>query len=351
MPWRVLPVVRPPPPRLPPQHRPRRVEARHRIGHPRRNGNATRAIHGSERRVPQAARRDADRLGGARGRGDRRLSGIHGDDRPRDPRGSRAAIRRGDPQCPRVPRHRDDPAARVQQHLCDRDARGRRQSARHKDHFRPAVTPGRAAVVQQRVPQPHRRLARPARPVRAAAAAGRGDGARAGLSRAPGRGDRRDGPVLDRRRDRQVRPAGAAGRPAPLPGVRRRLPLSRRPGPAGAAAWSRRCGGWRDGSPRRRWCAERAHQDRPDAQRPRGRRFPQGEARIDRGGRHELRCPGRPGPHDRAPAAGERLAAGGGARRFAAGGRGGQGAPDRAAWCCGWSRSSTRSRRWRCSCS
>ena len=94
-----------------------------------------------------------------------------------------------------------DRAARLQQHLRAGHARRRRRAAGRPAHLRPARAPGAALRLLQRVHEPPRRLAGPARPLPAAPAGRARPGARPGL---PGAGERQPGrhrSVRHRRRD------------------------------------------------------------------------------------------------------------------------------------------------------
>ena len=104
-----------------------------------------------------------------------------------------------------------------------------------------------------RVPQSQRRLAGLAARLRLAAAAARSR-SRARLRGAGRRSDRRDGHLLDRREDRQVQVARPARRQALLPRVRGVARVSARcsaalPGRVGGA-----CRSCREASMRNRWC-------------------------------------------------------------------------------------------------
>ena len=91
------------------------------------------------------------------------------------------------------------------------------RAPRAPDRRRPRAPPGAARRLQLRLPRARRRLAGPARPLRARARPGGGDGARGHLSRDRERPGGRHGRVLHRRPARAAAPAPARGRPALLP--------------------------------------------------------------------------------------------------------------------------------------
>ena len=124
---------------------------------------------GVPRRAPPAARRHRGRVPRARDRRGRRLSRVHRDADQGDP-ARRDGARRG-PLADVLAGHglRMTPAARLRQQLRAGDDRGARRRARHPPHLRPARAPRAALVVSQRVHEPRRRLARPARALRPAA--------------------------------------------------------------------------------------------------------------------------------------------------------------------------------------
>ena len=112
---------------------------------------------------------------------------------------------------------------------------------------------GAALRLVARVPQSQRRLAGIAADLCAAAVAER-PRSRARLRGARRRTDRCDGHLLDRRQDREVQAARAAGRQALLPRVRRGAGVSARRAEAVSRRRGRRSRNCRAGSRRRRWC-------------------------------------------------------------------------------------------------
>ncbi len=111
-------------------------------------------------------------------------------------------------------RRGDEPVARVQRQLRDRDARGRGRAAGHPRLQRPQEASRPEIRIQQRVHGTRRRLARPPRPLRAPPARRPRARPRPGLS---GPGRRRDPghrPLLDRRRDQGQGPPRPPRRPA-----------------------------------------------------------------------------------------------------------------------------------------
>ena len=121
-------------------------------------------------------------------------------------------------------------AARLQQHLRARHAPRARATARDRANVAARRASAAAPGIQQRVPRARRRLARIARALPAYARRRARSQSRPRVSRARGWRVGRHRSVLDRRRDRAVRPHRTGRRCALFPGLRRvvRLPRRRR---------------------------------------------------------------------------------------------------------------------------
>ena len=209
-----------------------RIEGLHRVGDPRRGGDAARARGRRPRSTPPRARRHAPAVGRAPGRRHRRLPRVHRHHRPGDPAGRasptgrRPCAARGAGACS---------AAGVRQHLRARDARGRGRAPGHRDDLRPA------------------RATRTCASASATSSSSRADGwpalrARYGLPHArvqrAGSRPRLPGLVAGAidvtdlyttdAEIAQLRPARAGGRPRLLPALRRGAGLPRRPRRAAA---------------------------------------------------------------------------------------------------------------------
>jgi len=313
----------------------RRLQALHRVLHPGRDTDPDRARGGAAGRGPSGDGGHRNPVPGPAYGGDRRLPGIYGDHRARDPEDAPdsagpGAVEHASAQA----RARGRDSARFQQHLRHRHAPQRGRAAGHQDDRGPGAVSQAQVRLRPRVSRPPRRLAGPEGHVWPAADSARAR-SRARLRGAPTGRDRRDGRLYHRREDPALSHRAAARRPQVLPGVRRRAPLPARC--AGAVPGGLRGVPQAQGAHRREahdaaQCARRAR--RPLVRRRRHRipfRTRQREAEFAAGGGIRARL--------LAPAARARVPRAGFARRGDAGGRSAghfgsqaacRGAPD---WC------------------